>query len=131
MKTFRMTGFLFLTSFLSTQIANGQIQVSWITYINYQQSTVGSSTTMDIHVGILQPGTPGFPCQPGTALTVDSLILANSDVTSSQDTARVNIVDLLPTAEPGGYVYHLPVGTHFDLPTAWQAFNFKTQAHCP
>lgn len=115
---------------VAAQTTGGQSASPWITSINYEQITTSGSTTMDIHVGLIQPGATGFPCPSGSTLTVDPLSLSNADIKSSQDAPHVNPLDLNPTAEAEGYVYHLPVGVNLDLPVSWQSFTVRVQAHC-
>ena len=114
--------------------AHGQIQVPWISSVTYQQTKTGSSTNMDIHVTLLAPGAPGYPCTAGSTLTVDPLPLTNQDVQYSQDAPNVNPLHLKPAASAQAaneFDYHIPVGTNLDLPAGWQSFNLQVAAHCP
>ncbi len=102
-----------------------------ITSITYGQGVTGSTSSMDIHVALIQPVDAGFPCSAGATATVDPLILTNADVRSVDGTsAHINKDDLQPASEQGGYVFHVPVGINLDLPTTWDSFSFVVQAHC-
>lgn len=102
-----------------------------ISSISYGQGATGSTSSMDIHVALLQPADAGFPCSAGATATVDPLILTNADVKSVDGTtAHINKDDLQPASETGGYVFHVPVGINLDLPSTWDSFTFVVQAHC-
>jgi hypothetical protein len=130
MKQMILIGILASGIFAPSHLCYGQSSPSWITSINYEQNRSGASTTMDIHVGLLQPGAPGFPCADKSTLTVDALPLTNADVKSAQDSAHVNPLDLNPAPESGGFVYHIPVGVNLSLPTGWQSFTLSVPVRC-
>jgi hypothetical protein len=110
------------------RVANAQLQ-PWITSISYQQNKSGTSTTLDVHVGLLQPGSTGYPCV-GSSLILDAPLFHNADVTSIDGTADENDQHLIPSPEPSGLIYHIPVGMGKDLPVGWESVTLRLSAHC-
>jgi hypothetical protein len=129
MKQLALIGTFALGIFGWPALVHGQ-SLPWITSISYEQNKSGDLTTVDIHVGLLQPGAPSFPCASGSTVVADALPLKNSDVTSLQGSAELNSADLTPQPEGENAVYHLKVGPHLDLPPAWASFSLIVRAHC-
>jgi hypothetical protein len=101
-----------------------------ITSISYEQNKTTSSTTLDVHVGLLQPGSPGYPCASPNTLTVTPEPFHNDDVTSIDGSADENEKHVRPVPEQGGYVYRIPVGVGKDLPVGWETVKLRISAFC-